>query len=90
MDSPDTTEQGALHILCVFVSEGDYANRLCTTRGAVQVLDMLYTAHFQTARGFTIHPIYNPILPITFMIVAALSGAQVMKIGAIADTTIVV
>jgi len=59
-----------------------------TPQAAAQVLTILYAAHFQPVRDFTIQPILSITPPLIFTMLGALTDAQVRAIGAVADTTI--
>jgi hypothetical protein len=60
-----------------------------TAQAAAAVLTMLYAAQLQPVRDFTIQPVFSITPPITYTPLAALTAAQVTKIRAVADTTIV-
>ena len=59
-----------------------------TPQAAVQVLDILYAAQLQPVRDFAITPILSTTPPLIFTLLAILTAAQVIKIGAIPDTTV--
>jgi len=59
-----------------------------TPQAAAQVLTILYAAHFQPVRDFTIQPILSITPPLIFTMLGALTDAQVRAIGAVADATI--
>ena len=61
-----------------------------TVSAAAQVLRILMAAHLRPARDFELRPHLSPTPPITFTMLVILTTAQVTKIGAVSDTTIVV
>jgi hypothetical protein len=62
---------------------------MCATpHAAAEVLALLYAAHVQPARDFTIRPILSATPPLIFTMVAELTATQVTKIRALADTTV--
>ena len=60
-----------------------------TVSAATQVLQILMAAHLRPAQDFEIHPILSNTPPITFTILVILTAAQVTKIRALTNTTIV-
>ena len=60
-----------------------------TPQAAAAVLTILYAGHLQPARDFTIQPILSPTPPLIFTMLVALPIAQVTKIRAVPDTTII-
>ena len=60
-----------------------------TPQAAAHVLTILYAAQFQPIRDFTIQPVLSITPPLIFTMLVILTAAQVRKIGALADTTIV-
>ena len=59
-----------------------------TPQAAAQVLTILYAAHFQPVRDFTIQPILSTTPPLIFTMLVALPVKQMMAIRAIADTIV--
>jgi hypothetical protein len=59
-----------------------------TTEAAAQVLSILLAAHLLPVRDFEIQPVLSIIPPITYMMLVALSAAQIHKLSAVPDTTI--
>jgi hypothetical protein len=59
-----------------------------TPHAAAEVLSLLYAAHLQPARDFTIQPILSTTPPLIFTMLVILTSAQVTKIRALSDTTV--
>jgi hypothetical protein len=66
-----------MHIICT------------TTQAAAQVLQILLQAGLRPIRDFAIQPVLSTMPPITFTMLAILTSAQSIKIGAVADTIVV-
>jgi hypothetical protein len=60
-----------------------------TTEAAAQVLSILLAAHLQPVRDFEIRPVLSTTPPITYTILIGLSTAQMIKIRAVPDTTLI-
>jgi hypothetical protein len=60
-----------------------------TVSAAAQVLRILMAAHLQPIRDFKIRPVLSLTPPITFTMLVILTTAQMTKIRALADATIV-
>ncbi len=59
-----------------------------TPHAAALVLEILYAAHLQPVRDFTIQPVLSTTPPLIFTMLVTLDTAQAAKLGAIADTTV--
>jgi hypothetical protein len=66
-----------MHIICT------------TTEAAGEVLFLLLSAGLRPIHDFAIQPVLSTTPPITFSLLVILAAAQVTKIGARPDTTIV-
>ena len=83
--------QGVEKLYTVFLGFGGRynADRLYHTASRCGSVTILYAAHFQAVRDFTIQPILSTTPPLIFTMLVILTAVQATKIGAVSDTTIV-